>query len=47
MDAQPQCVLRSKKDNKILEEVKYSISYSIKDSVEVSNIHFFVNDEEI
>ncbi|MBR3116818.1 MAG: GerMN domain-containing protein [Bacilli bacterium] len=40
-------ILSSKSDNKILEEVKYSISYSIKDSIEVSNIHFFVNDEEI
>lgn len=40
-------ILNSNKDNKILEEVIYSISYSIKDSVEVSNIHFFVNGEEI
>lgn len=40
-------ILNSKEDNKILEEVIYSISYSIKDSVEVSNIHFFVNNKEI
>ena len=40
-------ILNSKKDDKILEEVIYSISYSIKDSIEVSNIHFFVNNKEI
>ena len=40
-------ILNSKKDNKILEEVIYSISYSIKDSIEVSNIHFFVNKKEL
>ena len=40
-------ILNSKEDNKILEEVIYSISYSIKDTIEVSNIHFFVNDKEI
>lgn len=39
-------ILNSKEDNKILEEVIYSISYSIKDSIEVSNIHFFVNNKE-
>ncbi len=39
-------ILNSKEDSKILEEVIYSISYSIKDSVEVSNIHFYVNDKE-
>lgn len=33
-------------DDKILEEVRYSISYSIKDSISVDNIHFFVNDKE-
>lgn len=42
-----EAILNSKKDNKILEEVIYSISYSIKDSIEVSNIHFYVNDKEI
>lgn len=41
-----EAILNSKEDNKILEEVIYSISYSIKDSMEVSNIHFFVNDKE-
>ena len=40
-------ILNSKKDNKILEEVIYSISYSIKDSIPVSNVHFFVNNKEI
>ena len=40
-------ILNSKEDNKILEEVIYSISYSIKDSIEVSNIHFYVNNKEI
>ena len=40
-------ILNSDEDNKILEEVIYSISYSIKDSYEVSNIHFYVNDKEI
>lgn len=40
-------ILNSKEDNKILEEVIYSISYSIRDSYEVSNIHFFVNNKEI
>lgn len=40
-------ILNSKKDNKILEEVIYSISYSIKDSVPVSNVHFYVNNKEI
>lgn len=39
-------ILNSSFDNKILEEVIYSISYSIKDSYEVNNIHFFVNDKE-
>ena len=39
-------ILNNKDDNKILEEVIYSISYSIKDSIEVSNIHFFVNNKE-
>ena len=39
-------ILNSSSDNKILEEVIYSISYSIKDSYEVNNIHFFVNDKE-
>ena len=39
-------ILNSKEDNKILEEVIYSISYSVKDSIEVDNIHFFVNDKE-
>ena len=42
-----EAILNSKEDNKILEEVIYSISYSIKDSIEVSNIHFFVNNKEI
>ena len=36
----------NKADDKILEEVIYSISYSIKDSIYVDNIHFFVNDKE-
>ncbi|MBO6195281.1 MAG: GerMN domain-containing protein [Bacilli bacterium] len=39
-------ILNSNEDDKILEEVIYSISYSIKDSIEVSNIHFYVNDKE-
>lgn len=39
-------ILNSSSDNKILEEVIYSVSYSIKDSYEVNNIHFFVNDKE-
>ena len=34
-------------DDKILEEVIYSISYSIKDSYPVSNIHFYVDNKEI
>lgn len=34
-------------NDKILEEVIYSISYSIKDSFPVSNIHFYVDNEEI
>ena len=34
-------------DDKILEEVIYSISYSIKDSLSVSNIHFYVDNKEI
>ena len=34
-------------NDKILEEVIYSISYSIKDSFPVSNIHFFVDNKEI
>ena len=33
-------------DDKILEEVIYSISYSIKDSFPVSNIHFYVDNKE-
>lgn len=33
-------------ENKILEEVKYCISYSIKDSIGIENIHFLVNDKE-
>ncbi|MBQ3475320.1 MAG: GerMN domain-containing protein [Bacilli bacterium] len=40
-------ILSSSGENKLLEEVIYSISYSIMDSIEVSNIHFFVNGEEI
>ena len=36
----------NKSDDKILEEVIYSISYSIKDSINVDNIHFYVNDKE-
>lgn len=39
-------ILNSSSDNKILEEVIYSVSYSIKESYEVNNIHFFVNDKE-
>ncbi len=39
-------ILNSSSDNKILEEVIYSVSYSIKDSFEVNNIHFFVNNKE-
>ena len=34
-------------DGKILEEVTYSISYSIKDSFPVNNIHFYVDNKEI
>ena len=34
-------------DDKILEEVIFSISYSIKDSYPVSNIHFYVDNKEI
>ena len=34
-------------NDKILEEVIYSISYSIKDSYPVSNIHFYVDNKEI
>ena len=34
-------------NDKILEEVIYSISYSIKDSFPVSNIHFYVDNKEI
>ena len=40
------CILNSKDDNKILEEVIYSISYSLEDSIEVSNVHFYVNNKE-
>ena len=39
-------ILNSNYDNKILEEVKYSISYSIKDCYEVSNVHFYINNKE-
>ena len=35
------------KNKKVLEEVIYSISYSIKDSYNVSKINFFVNNKEI
>lgn len=34
-------------DKKVLEEVIYSISYSIKDNYSVSKINFYVNNEEI
>ena len=34
-------------DDRILEEVRYSISYSIKDTLPVSNIHFFIDEKEI
>ena len=34
-------------DKKVLEEVIYSISYSIEDNYNVSKINFFVNNEEI
>ena len=34
-------------DKKVLEEVIYSISYSIKDNYNVSKINFYVNSEEI
>ncbi|MBR2712083.1 MAG: GerMN domain-containing protein [Bacilli bacterium] len=34
-------------DGKILEEVRYSISYSIKDTLPVNNIHFYVEEKEI
>lgn len=34
-------------DDRILEEVIYSISYSIKDTIEVNNIHFLVDGKEI
>ena len=33
-------------NQKVLEEVKYCISYSIKDSIDINNIHFLVNDKE-
>lgn len=36
-----------KEDNKLLEEVIYSISYSIKDTIPVSKVHFYVNNKEI
>lgn len=39
-------ILNSSYDDKILEEVIYSVSYSIKDSYEVNNVHFFVNNKE-
>lgn len=39
-------ILNSKNDNKILEEVIYSISYSLEDSIEVNNVHFYVNNKE-
>ena len=34
-------------EGKILEEVIYSISYSIKDTLPVSNIHFYIDNKEI
>ena len=34
-------------NKKVLEEVIYSISYSVQDTLNVSNIHFFVNNKEI
>ncbi len=40
-------ILSSEEDNKILEEVIYTITYSISDTIGVDNIHFFVNNKEI
>ena len=37
----------SSENKKVLEEVIYSISYSIMDNYEVSKINFFVNNQEI
>lgn len=37
----------SLQDQKVLEEVIYSISYSIMDNYEVSKVNFFVNNKEI
>lgn len=37
----------NQENKKVLEEVIYSISYSIMDSYEVSKINFFVNNQEI
>ena len=34
-------------NKKVLEEVIYSISYSVEDTLNVSNIKFFVNNKEI
>lgn len=39
-------ILTNDNDNNILEEVKYCISYSIKDSFDIDNVHFLVNDKE-
>ena len=39
-------ILSSKEDNKILEEVRYSISNSISDTMNVSNIHYYIDNEE-
>ena len=35
------------KDKKVLEEVIYSIKYSLQDTINVSNINIFVNNQEI
>ena len=37
----------NREDKKVLEEVIYSISYSIEDTLNVNKINFFVNNEEI
>ena len=37
----------NKEQSKVLEEVIYSISYSVMDSYGVSKINFFVNNKQI
>jgi hypothetical protein len=40
-------ILNNLKDKDILEEVKYTISMSVKENYDVENVIFYVNDEEI